>query len=145
MEHKKDAVVRQAAFSCPCGGTGFAGYVDRDGEKNLPTVGHTLPHCERFEKLDPYAYLLYARGKSKKKLRVYPSLARTLSVGWMRDDLPMVHVFGQAEPGQIFQPSNGHGGSHWPCSVCEEHNYTVMDFDQQMCELMAMDSTLWDA
>jgi hypothetical protein len=48
----------------------------------------------------------------------------------------MVHVFAQAKPGEPFQPSNGRGGPHWPCPVCEAHGYTKEDFHREMVELM---------
>lgn len=72
-----------------------------------------------------------------KQLKVFPSLATTLSVGWRRDDVDgVVHVFGQAEPGQPFALSNGRGGPHWPCPVCVAHGYTPEDFHTQIRELM---------
>jgi hypothetical protein len=74
-----------------------------------------------------------------KQLRVYTSLDPKNSVGWMRDDIPggyVVHVFAQALPGAMFQPSDGRGGPHWPCEVCKMHGYTEADFHEQMLELM---------
>ncbi len=67
-----------------------------------------------------------------KQLKVFASLGSTHSVGWERDDLPMVHVFGNAEPGARFKPSNGRGGPHWPCPVCQAHGYTEADFHRQL-------------
>lgn len=71
-----------------------------------------------------------------KQLKVYGSLVTTNSVGWGRDDMPVIHVFAQAEPGAVFKPSNGRGGPHWPCVVCDEHGYTEDDFHKQMAALM---------
>lgn len=74
---------------------------------------------------------------TKKQLYVYGSMnPNSCSVGWMRDDLPMVHVFAQAAPGAVFQPSDGRGGPHWPCKVCDHYGYTEHDFDEQMTALM---------
>lgn len=70
-----------------------------------------------------------------KQIKVFGSLTDVLSVGWMRDDIRMVHVFGQARAGEPFQPSNGQGGPHWPCAVCEHHEYTREDFIRQMTAL----------
>ncbi len=72
-----------------------------------------------------------------KQIKIYPSMLSTLSVGWLRDDLPMVHVFAQAEPGAAFRTGNGNDYPHWPCAVCEAHGYTEADFGRQMLELMA--------
>lgn len=71
-----------------------------------------------------------------KQLEIWPSMVSTLSVGWERDDLPLVHVFAQAEPGQAFQPGDGQGGPHWPCVVCVMHGYTRADFERQMTALL---------
>lgn len=62
-------------------------------------------------------------------LELYRSLGTTLSVGWAREDLPMIHVFFQAEPGQRvkFELSD-----HWPCKVCKDHGYTIEDFKAQL-------------
>jgi hypothetical protein len=77
---------------------------------------------------------------NKPKLKVFRSLAPQNSVGWLRSDLPMVHVFAQALPGETFRPSNGpEGGPHWPCIVCEYHGYTQEDFHSDMLELMGGD------
>jgi hypothetical protein len=70
-----------------------------------------------------------------KELKIYPSLTTTQSVGWDRDDAPLVHVFAQAEPGQPFTPTNGRGGPHWPCKVCIYHGYTKADFHNQISRL----------
>lgn len=68
-----------------------------------------------------------------KQAQVFQSLGETVSVGWLRDDVPsVVHVFAQCKPGERFQPSNGAGGPHWPCKVCEAHGYTEDDFHAQM-------------
>ncbi len=76
-----------------------------------------------------------------KKLKVYTSMATSSSsVGWERDDVPMVHVFAQAEPGTVFQPSDGRGGPHWPCKVCDWHGYTAEDFNAQMLEIMGVEA-----
>jgi hypothetical protein len=72
----------------------------------------------------------------KPQLQVYGSLTTTLSIGWPREDLPVIHVFVQAEPGKPFWPSNGRGGPHWPCKVCKEHGYTKKDFYEQMAVIM---------
>lgn len=73
----------------------------------------------------------------KKTLEVIPNLEGDLAVGWMRDDMSHVfHAFAMAAPGAAFQPSNGHGGPHWPCPVCDAHGYTEADFDEQMNKLM---------
>jgi len=48
----------------------------------------------------------------------------------------MVHVFAQVEPGAVFQPSDGHGGPHWPCTVCSQHGYTEDDFHKEMTAIM---------
>lgn len=73
-----------------------------------------------------------------KQLQIFRSMdPMSQSVGWLRDDpTKMVHVFAQAAPGEPFQPSNGRGGPHWPCSVCESHGYAELDFKQQMLALM---------
>ena len=68
-----------------------------------------------------------------KQLKVYRSLATSLSVGWQRDDLPLVHVIAQAEPGEVITPSKGpQGGPHWPCTVCENHGYSEKLFYEQL-------------
>jgi hypothetical protein len=73
----------------------------------------------------------------KPKLQVFRSLAAQSSVGWLRSDVPMVHVFAQALPGEAFRPSNGpEGGPHWPCIVCDHHGYTQEDFYVEMLALM---------
>lgn len=72
----------------------------------------------------------------KPQLKVFRSLAASYSVGWKREDVPMVHVFAQAEPGAVFQPSDGHGGPHWPCTVCSQHGYTEEDFHKDMTAIM---------
>ncbi len=71
-----------------------------------------------------------------KRIRVFSSLDSTNSVGWAREDLPLIHVFAQAKPGEAFQPSNGNGGPHWPCAVCDAHGYTPEMFHAQMLVLM---------
>jgi hypothetical protein len=72
----------------------------------------------------------------KPQLQVFRSLAPEFTVGWKREDLPMVHGFAQALPGTAFQPSDGHGGPHWPCKVCDYHGYTEEDFYRDMVVLM---------
>lgn len=62
-----------------------------------------------------------------KTLQVYRSLGALLSVGWERDDVPMVHVFAQAAPGSAFKVDR-----HWPCPVCAAHGYTETDFRLQI-------------
>jgi hypothetical protein len=63
-----------------------------------------------------------------KQLQVYSSLGTTFSVGWERDDLPMlVHVFANAAPGERFDVQK-----HWPCKVCESHGYTEVNFHAQI-------------
>jgi hypothetical protein len=62
-------------------------------------------------------------------LELYRSLGTTLSVGWERTDLPLIHVIFQAEPGEYV---NFKLSSHWPCKVCEDHGYTIEDFKAQL-------------
>jgi len=63
-----------------------------------------------------------------KTLRVYRSLGEELSVGWERDDLPMlIHIFASVRPGAAFSVDG-----HWPCEVCKKHNYTEQDFRAQI-------------
>jgi hypothetical protein len=72
-----------------------------------------------------------------KKLSVFRSIGKALGVGWERDDIPMLHVFAIAEPGESFQPSGGPDrGPHWPCEVCEEHGYTEEDFHAQVIDAL---------
>lgn len=75
----------------------------------------------------------------KKQIEIFrPMGGDLLTVGWLRDDLKGVaHGLGRARAGEMFQPSDGFGGPHWPCEVCDAHNYTPADFDQQMRELSA--------
>lgn len=77
---------------------------------------------------------------AKPKLQIYPSLGTTFSVGWMRKDVPMVHVFAQAKSGEKFWPSDGHGGPHWPCIVCDYHGYTENDFHKEMREIIRINT-----
>jgi len=135
METKNAKVHKKVSFQCPCGGEGSAG----DGETDIPAVFHSVPHCQPFAELEPDAYLRYVRTGSTtcKQIQVYESMdPKSYSVGWLRDDMPVVHVFAQTSPGQPFQPSNGRGGPHWPCDVCEGHGYTELDFQDQMLEIM---------
>jgi len=68
-----------------------------------------------------------------KQLRVFASMGGTYGVGWPRDDLPMIHMFcASVPPGAAFQPSDGHGGPHWPCDVCDTHGFTEQDFTDQI-------------
>ncbi len=71
-----------------------------------------------------------------KQLKIYASLGKEVSIGWARDDVPMVHCFASVLPGKNFKPSNGRGGPHWPCTVCDAHNYSENDFHTQMQALM---------
>lgn len=71
-----------------------------------------------------------------KQLRIVRSMGHTLGVGWMRDDAPMFHMFANVAPGEKFQPSDGHGGPHWPCKVCIEHGYTDEDFHGQIVDAL---------
>lgn len=72
-----------------------------------------------------------------KQLRVFPSMAGTYAVGWVRDDVKVVHVFANARSGQRFRPSNGRGGPHWPCEICESHGFTEQDFHNQIRAALA--------
>lgn len=62
-----------------------------------------------------------------KRLEVYRSLGPELSIGWERDDLPLIHVFAQKVPGGAFSVDG-----HWPCQVCEAHGFTERDFHSQI-------------
>lgn len=74
----------------------------------------------------------------RKQLEILQSLGTTRSVGWVRDDIPsLFHTFADAERGARFVPSNGRGGPHWPCPVCEAHGFTEWDFHTQMTALGA--------
>lgn len=73
---------------------------------------------------------------SAKHLKIFPSMAGTFGIGWKRDDAPMMHLFANEAPGALFQPSNGRGGPHWPCPVCEAHGYTKQDFYDQIEEAL---------
>ncbi len=73
-----------------------------------------------------------------KQLEIYRTLGGgEQAVGWLRDDLKGVaHVFAKGKPGEMFQTSDGYGGPHWPCPVCDSHGgYSAEDFDRQMREL----------
>lgn len=72
-----------------------------------------------------------------KRLQVFPSLGNTFAVGWLRDDVPMIHTFANVAPGTRFQPSDGKGGPHWPCSVCKAHEFTEQDFVDQIHAALA--------
>ena len=74
--------------------------------------------------------------REKKTLRVFRLMGFTLGVGWMRDDIPMIHMFASVLSGEKFQSSNGHGGPHWPCDVCDEHGYIEEDFHDQIVEAL---------
>ena len=67
-----------------------------------------------------------------KLLRVLRSMGAKFGVGWERDDVDMIHIFATAAPGEAFCASNGHGGPHWPCEVCDSHGFTEADFYDQM-------------
>lgn len=67
-----------------------------------------------------------------KQLELYHSFGGTIGVGWLRDDMKVIHMFANERPGEIFQPSDGNGGPHWPCGVCDEHGYTEKDFRDQI-------------
>ena len=71
-----------------------------------------------------------------KQLKLYRAFDGENAVGWDRDDVPMVHVLGKARPGAKFQPSDGHGGPHWPCPICDAHGYNETHFRNQMLWLM---------
>jgi hypothetical protein len=71
-----------------------------------------------------------------KQLQIFGSLAAEQSVGWLRDDARLVHVFAQAKPGERVMPSDGCGGEHWPCQVCDHHGYTEEDFWSQLAQLV---------
>jgi hypothetical protein len=71
-----------------------------------------------------------------KQLKVFRSMGTKLGVGWMRDDVHAIHVFAMAAPGELFQPSDGHGGPHWPCGVCDEHSFTETDFHNQILDAL---------
>ena len=72
-----------------------------------------------------------------KQLEVFRSLGETVSIGWKRDDVPRIHVFGQGKEGEYFQPASGpEGGPHWPCVVCDHHGYTEADFHEQLTRLL---------
>jgi len=85
-----------------------------------------------------------------KKLQVFASMGLQLpgqmfvlaaqvsyGVGWERDDLPVIHVFAKAAPGDMFTASNGHGGPHWPCEICDAHGYSEADFHEQIEDALA--------
>jgi len=71
-----------------------------------------------------------------KQLQIFRSMAEANSVGWVRDDVHMMHVFAQAKPGEHIVPGDGHGGKHWPCVVCEHHGYTEAIFWSQLAALI---------
>ena len=67
------------------------------------------------------------------QLQVFSSVVGTYTVGWHRDDLPMIHMFFKGVPsGESFRPSDEHGGPHWPCDVCDTHGFTEQDFTDQI-------------
>ena len=70
------------------------------------------------------------------KLQVFASMGEEFSVGWKRDDAPLIHVFAQAKPGHRFTPGNGRGGLHWPCPVCDAHGFTEGDFYEQIADAL---------
>lgn len=67
-----------------------------------------------------------------KVLSVYRSLAPQFALGWLRDDVFMVHGIAQASPGEDVVPSDGRGGPHWPCEVCDAHGYSEALFHGQV-------------
>jgi hypothetical protein len=68
-----------------------------------------------------------------KKLQVFTSIVGTYTVGWERDDLPLIHMFFEGvAPGEPFRPSDDAGGPHWPCMVCDTHGFTEQDFHDQI-------------
>ncbi len=72
-----------------------------------------------------------------KQLEILQSVAPGLhGIGWMRNDLPMFHTFSIFKDGEEIIPSNGRGGNHWPCKVCQEHGYTEEDFNNQLANMV---------
>ena len=71
-----------------------------------------------------------------KQLSVFRSMGPKFGVGWKRDDAPLLHIFAMAASGEVFQPSDGHGGPHWPCEVCDHHGFTEKDFHEQILDAL---------
>lgn len=71
-----------------------------------------------------------------KVLNVYSSLAPDFMFGWKRNDVPIVHGLAQAKPGERIVPSDGQGGAHWPCAVCQMHAYTEALFYEQVADAL---------
>lgn len=66
-----------------------------------------------------------------KQIQYYEDLGGGVQIGWERDDVPLVHVFTRELDGKPFEvPMN-----HWPCEVCNKHNFTSDMFFNQWANL----------
>jgi len=66
------------------------------------------------------------------KLRLYPDLGGGVHAAYMRDDVPLAHTVVRAEQGAAFDPT-----SHWPCEICDAHEFALAGFAQQWPEALA--------